>query len=151
MGLYNSKGRKFGKMYVGTSGFTYKSWNRAFYPEDLAKRLQLEYFATQFPAVEINATFYRLPTEQMVQGWADRVPRGFKYSLKGSRFITHMKKLVDVDNGLEKYFDRIRPMKRCVSVILWQVPPVSQKDLQRLETFLRSLRRYPRIGGWLRA
>ena len=138
----NSKGRNLGKIYIGTSGFTYKSWNAAFYPKDLVKRLQLEFYASQFPTVEINATFYRLPSEKMVRGWADRVPREFKYALKGSRFITHMKKLANLGDGLDNYFQRIRPMKSSIGVILWQLPPMLQKDLPRLEAFLSDVRPY---------
>jgi uncharacterized protein YecE (DUF72 family) len=73
-----------GKIYIGTSGYTYKSWNAAFYPKELPKRLQLEYFAGQFPTVEINATFYRLPTENMVRGWAKRPPPDFRFALKAA-------------------------------------------------------------------
>lgn len=131
-----------GKVYIGTSGYTYKSWNAAFYPRDVPKRLQLEYFATQFPTVEINATFYRLPTPNMVRGWAKRVPKEFTYALKGSRFITHMKKLANLGDGLDNYFVGIHPMKRKVGVILWQLPPMLRKDLPRLDSFLKQLRPY---------
>jgi uncharacterized protein YecE (DUF72 family) len=147
-----------GKVYVGTSGFTYKSWNAQFYPPELPQRLQLEFFATQFPTVEINATFYRLPTEAMIRGWARRVPKSFVYALKGSRFITHMKKLANLDepvkrprypnaripkgNGLDIYFDRVRPMKARTGVILWQLPPMLQIDLPRLDDFLHQLKPY---------
>jgi uncharacterized protein YecE (DUF72 family) len=131
-----------GKIYIGTSGYTYKSWNAAFYPQQLPKRLQLEFFASQFPTVEINATFYRLPTENMVRGWAKRPPADFRFALKGSRFITHMKKLANLDKGLDNYFIRIHPMKRRVAVILWQLPPMLQKDLPRLDNFLKQLRPY---------
>jgi uncharacterized protein YecE (DUF72 family) len=131
-----------GSVYIGTSGYTYKSWNAAFYPRDLPKRLQLEYYATQFPTVEVNATFYRLPTENMVRGWAKRVPKDFVFALKGSRFITHMKKLANLDGGLDNYFVRIHPMKRRLGVILWQLPPMLQKDLPRLDPFLKALRPY---------
>src|ERR1051325_11736553 len=131
---------KQGKVYIGTSGFTYKSWNAQFYPPELPNRLQLEFFATQFPTVEINTTFYRLPGEAMIRGWAKRPPKSFVYALKGSRFITHMKKLAKLDdpvkrprfpnakipkgNGLDIFFNRIKPMKARVGVILWQLPPM---------------------------
>jgi uncharacterized protein YecE (DUF72 family) len=147
-----------GKVYIGTSGFTYKSWNAHFYPPELPQRLQLEYFSTQFPTVEINATFYRLPTEAMIRGWAKRVPKEFVYALKGSRFITHMKKLANLDepvkrprypnakiqkgNGLDIYFNRIKHMKARTGVILWQLPPMLQIDLPRLDDFLHQLKPY---------
>jgi uncharacterized protein YecE (DUF72 family) len=147
-----------GKVYIGTSGFTYKSWNAHFYPPELPARLQLEFYATQFPTVEINTTFYRLPGESMVKGWAKRVPKSFVYALKGSRFITHMKKLANLDepvkrprfgrakipkgNGLDIYFDRIKGVKARTGVILWQLPPMLQINLPRLEGFLRQLKKY---------
>ena len=147
-----------GKVYIGTSGFTYKSWNAHFYPPELPARLQLEFYATQFPTVEINTTFYRLPGESMVKGWAKRVPKSFVYALKGSRFITHMKKLANLDepvkrprfgrakipkgNGLDIYFERIKGVKARTGVILWQLPPILQIDLPRLDDFLRQLKKY---------
>ncbi|HEY6230314.1 MAG TPA: DUF72 domain-containing protein [Pyrinomonadaceae bacterium] len=147
-----------GKVYIGTSGFTYKSWNAHFYPPELPARLQLEFYATQFPTVEINTTFYRLPGESMVKGWAKRVPKTFVYALKGSRFITHMKKLANLDepvkrprfgrakipkgNGLDIYFERIKGVKARAGVILWQLPPMLQIDLPRLDDFLQQLKKY---------
>lgn len=131
-----------GKVYIGASGYTYKSWNKAFYPRDVPRRLQLEFFATQFPTVEINATFYRLPTENMVRGWATRVPEPFVFAIKGSRFITHMKKLANLDGALDKYFDRVAPMKHRVGIVLWQLPPMLAKDIPRLDNFLKLLRPY---------
>jgi uncharacterized protein YecE (DUF72 family) len=131
-----------GEVYIGTSGYTYKSWNAHFYPPDLPKRLQLEYYATQFPTVEVNATFYRLPTQNMARGWAKRVPPTFRYALKGSRFITHMKKLANLEGGLDKFFDAIKPAKKNTAVILWQLPPMLQIDLPRLDDFLHEIKRY---------
>src|SRR5437870_1284000 len=97
------------EVYVGTSGWSYKSWEKVFYPHDLPRARQLEFYATQFPSVEINASFYRLPTPNMVRGWRDRAPAGFIYAVKGSRFITHMKKLANLDGGLRKFFRAIQP------------------------------------------
>jgi len=125
-------------VYIGTSGYSYKSWDKTFYG-DTPKRLQLEYYTTQFPTVEINATFYRLPSEAMVQGWRDRVKEDFLYAVKGSRFITHMKKLVKLDGALDKFFDRIAPMKERVGVILWQLPPLLKRDASRIDNFLSGL------------
>jgi uncharacterized protein YecE (DUF72 family) len=127
------------RVYIGTSGYSYKSWDKRFYPKDVPKRLQLEFYATQFPTVEINATFYRLPSENMVRGWRDRVPRDFIYAVKGSRFITHMKKLANLDGALDKFFDRIEPMKPRIGIILWQLPGILKKDSLRLDGFLSQL------------
>src|SRR5215217_4361219 len=120
------------KVYIGTSGFSYKSWDKTFYPPSVPKKIQLEYYATQFPTVEINATFYRLPSEAMVKGWARRAPADFLYAVKGSRFITHMKKIANLDGALDKFFDRIEPMAQKTPVILWQLTPNLKKDAARL-------------------
>src|SRR5688572_11977754 len=126
------------RAYIGTSGYSYKSWDKTFYGETPRKQ-QLEFYITQFPTVEINATFYRLPSEAMVRGWRDRVNEDFVYAVKGSRFITHMKKLANLDGALDKFFDRIAPMQDRVAVILWQLPPMLKKDLVRLDDFLSEL------------
>jgi len=122
-------------VYIGTSGYSYKSWDKTFYG-DTPKRLQLEYYLTQFPTVELNATFYRLPSEAMVRGWRERVNEDFVYAVKGSRFITHMKKLSNLDGALDKFFDCIEPMKDRTAVILWQLPGILKKDAARLDEFL---------------
>lgn len=129
-----------GRVYIGTSGYSYKSWDKTFYG-DTPKKLQLEYYAGQFPTVEINATFYRLPSEGMVRGWRDRVDPDFLYAVKGSRFITHMKKLANLDGALDVFFDRIAPMQARTAIILWQLPPMLKKDLPRLDSFLALLPR----------
>jgi uncharacterized protein YecE (DUF72 family) len=123
------------RVYIGTSGYSYKSWDKTFYGET-PKRAQLEYYITQFPTVEINATFYRLPSEGMVRGWRDRVNEDFVYAVKGSRFITHMKKLVKLDGALDKFFERIEVMKERTAVILWQLPGMMHKECARLDDFL---------------
>jgi uncharacterized protein YecE (DUF72 family) len=123
------------RAYIGTSGYSYKSWDKTFYGETPGK-LQLEFYASQFPTVEINATFYRLPSEGMVRGWRDRVDEDFVYAVKGSRFITHMKKLANLDGAVDKFFDRIAPMQDRTAVVLWQLPPMLKKDLARLDDFL---------------
>ena len=128
------------RIYIGTSGYSYKSWDKTFYG-DTPKKEQLEYYATKFPTVEINATFYRLPGEGMVRGWRDRVPEDFVHAVKGSRFITHMKKLANLDGAVDKFFDRIAPMKERTGVILWQLPGILRKDAPRLKDFLPRLPR----------
>src|SRR3954452_9679088 len=98
-------------VYIGTSGWSYKSWDKTFYPAEIPKARQFEFYRTQFPTVEINNTFYRLPTLKMVEGWAEKAPAGFLYAVKGSRFITHMKKLTNLNGALKKFFDHIEPIK----------------------------------------
>ena len=128
-----------GRAYIGTSGWSYKSWEGTFYPARLPKTRQFEYYATQFPTVEINLTFYRLPTPKMVTGWVEKTPAGFLYAIKGSRFITHMKKLLNVGDGLREFFRCLEPLRRRIGVVLWQLPPFLKKDLQRLDAFLKQL------------
>ncbi len=113
------------------------------------------FYATQFPTVEINLTFYRLPTPGTVEGWRDKAPPGFIYAVKGSRFITHMKKLAHLNGAVDKFFDRIEPLRKKIGVILWQLPPNLKKDIPRLEAFLKLLpKRYRyavefRHASWL--
>jgi uncharacterized protein YecE (DUF72 family) len=128
-----------GNVYIGTSGWSYKSWDKEFYPKEIAKSEQFEFYATQFPTVEINNTFYRLPTLKAVRGWRDKAPPGFVYAVKGSRFITHMKKLTKLDGAVRKYFDRIKALKKRTGVVLWQLPPILKKDAKRLGNFLKIL------------
>jgi uncharacterized protein YecE (DUF72 family) len=131
-----------GRAYVGTSGWSYKVWNKTFYPRDVPRSRQLEYYSTQFPSVEINATFYRLPSEGMIQDWRNKVPDRFVYAVKGSRFITHLKKLARLEpEHLRNFFGRMRPMQPLIGVVLWQLPGMLHKDARRLQTFLRKLPR----------
>ena len=128
-----------GRAYIGTSGWSYRSWEGTFYPARLPKTQQFEFYATQFPTVEINLTFYRLPTVKMVQNWRAKAPAGFVYAIKGSRFITHMKKLLNAAEALREFFRCLEPLRAKVGVVLWQLPPLLEKDLPRLEGFLSQL------------
>jgi uncharacterized protein YecE (DUF72 family) len=128
-----------GRVFIGTSGWSYRSWEGAFYPARLPKTHQFDFYATQFPTVEINLTFYRLPTHQMVKNWKAKAPAGFVYAVKGSRFITHMKKLLNVREALHEYFRCLEPLRHRVGVVLWQLPPFLEKDTARLDEFLQQL------------
>ncbi|PTX94325.1 DUF72 domain-containing protein [Opitutus sp. ER46] len=133
-------------IWVGTSGWVYKEWAGAFYPRGWPKQREFEYYLRHFPTVEINATFYRLPTRSMVRGWHDRAPEGFVYAVKGSRYLTHLKRLKDTSHGLQKYLRRIAPLAEHTGPVLWQLPPTfpkSDKTFARLERFLSRL---PRRG-----
>lgn len=124
------------KIWIGTSGWSYTGWAGAFYPARLSSSHWLAYYASQFPTVEINATFYRLPSTKMVENWGHRAPGDFIFAVKGSRYLTHLKKLIDVSPGLEQFFDRIKPLDRHAGPILWQLPPFLTKDIPRLDAFL---------------
>jgi uncharacterized protein YecE (DUF72 family) len=126
-------------LFVGTSGWVYKGWAGTFYPENIPARDHLAFYASNFNTVEINATFYRLPPEAMVLGWRERAPRGFIYAVKGSRFITHMKKLKVEPESIDIFFDRARLLRECLGPILWQLPPNLRHDPERLDTFLSRL------------
>lgn len=131
-----------GALHIGTSGFVYKHWRRIFYPEDVPAPKWLQYYARTFSTVELNTTFYRLPTVEAVQGWRKTSPAGFLFACKGSRFLTHMKKLKDPVPSLQLYFERIHHLSRKLGPVVWQLPPQMAKvDLPRLEEFLAALPR----------
>jgi uncharacterized protein YecE (DUF72 family) len=127
---------------VGTSGWVYKEWAGAFYPKGWPHRDEFAYYARHFPTVEINATFYRLPTPSMVRGWHDRAPEDFVYAVKGSRYLTHLRRLRDTGAGLLKYFRRLKPLADRCGPVLWQLPPnfaATEENSKRLERFLAKL------------
>jgi uncharacterized protein YecE (DUF72 family) len=131
-------------IHVGTSGYVYAHWRHVFYPKGLPARRWLEHYSRIFPTVELNATFYRLPTASTVDGWREGTPAGFRFAAKGSRYLTHMKRLKDPGPGIERYFDLILRLGKKLSVVLWQLPPQMNKpDPERLATFLEKL---PRKG-----
>jgi len=124
---------------VGTSGFYYEGWLGTFYPEDLKKNAMLPYYAERFDTVELNSTFYHLPKEKTVQGWVDRTPGAFRFAVKGSRFITHRKKLRDVAEPLDLFYERIAPFGRKLGCVLYQLPPSLRRDDDLLNAFLAQL------------
>ncbi len=125
--------------YIGCSGFTYDHWKGSFYPEDLPKKKWLEFYAEHFDTVEINASFYHLPKEKTLDNWYDRVPGNFRFTLKGSRFITHQKKLNDVEEPVKTFYDLASRLKGKLGCILWQLPGNQHKDLQKLRSFCDTL------------
>lgn len=133
-------------VWIGTSGWVYKQWAGNFYPKGWPKKDELGFYVRHFPTVEINATFYRLPSLSMVRGWRERSPDGFLFAVKGSRFLTHIKRLRDTGQGLRRYFSRLKPLGDRTGPILWQLPPTLPKTPEtraRLATFLAKLpRRY---------
>jgi len=125
-----------GKIRVGTSGYVYKHWRNLLY-EGVPPSRWLERYAQVFDTVELNATFYRLPSASMVDGWRDRTPRGFLFACKGSRYLTHMKRLKDPGPGLDRYFEVVLRLGAKLGPILWQLPPrMNRPDLPRLDDFL---------------
>src|SRR6266849_3730688 len=119
-----------GKIRVGTSGDVHKHWRNLLY-EGVPPSRWLERYAQVFDTVELNATFYRLPSASMVDGWRDRTPRGFLFACKGSRYLTHMKRLKDPGPGLDRYFEVVLRLGAKLGPILWQLPPqMNRPDLQ---------------------
>jgi uncharacterized protein YecE (DUF72 family) len=129
---------------IGTSGFSYPHWRGPFYPEGLAQRKWFDYYCERFDTVELNVTFYRLPREEAFAKWRSDSPEGFRFALKGSRFITHIKRLRDPREPLKKFMQGIRPLKEKCAVVLWQLPPNFKKDTERLRGFLKALKKYRR-------
>ena len=127
-----------GKIYIGTSGWVYKEWANDFY-RGLKANEHFAYYATQFPTVEINATFYRLPNLSMVHGWRNKAPDDFIFAVKGSRYITHIKRLNNLERTVSNFTRRVRPLKEKLGPLLWQLPPNFKPDLPRLEQFLKKL------------
>lgn len=125
----------FKEKHVGCSGFFYKDWKGKFYPEDLPQRLWLEYYAEEFSTVEINNTFYHLPKNSTFEQWYKRTPPHFRFAVKGSRYVTHIKRLKDPDSSLTMLYDATSLLKEKLSCILWQLPPSLKKDMPLLENF----------------
>ena len=112
-----------------------------FYPERLPARRWLEYYSRRFDTVEVNATFYRLPTEKAVQGWVDQTPDDFVFTVKMSRYVTHVKRLRDLQPSLELFYARLAPLVRSPKLgpVLWQLPPTFRRDDERLAGALELL------------
>jgi uncharacterized protein YecE (DUF72 family) len=128
-----------GTLRVGCSGWQYKHWRGDFYPRDIRQTRWFEYYANVFDTVEINNTFYRLPEAETFERWASRAPAGFLYAVKASRFLTHMKKLKEPEEPLDRLLGRARALGRHLGPILYQLPPNWQVDIARLESFVRAL------------
>lgn len=125
-----------GRAHVGCSGWTYKHWRGVVYPEDLPQRRWFEHYAADFDTVEINNTFYRLPRETTVEGWAAQAPPGFVYALKLGAFGSHRMKLRDAGSWLGNHVDRLRRLGAHAGPTLVQLPPRWRRDPARLDEFL---------------
>jgi uncharacterized protein YecE (DUF72 family) len=126
---------------VGCSGWQYRHWKGRFYPTSLPVSQWLTYYMTQFDTVELNNTFYRLPQRSVFANWRKRTRRGFRYSLKASRYLTHMRKLIAPEQPLELFFARARELRSSLGPVLYQLPPRFDVNLQRLQVFLQALPR----------
>lgn len=124
------------QLRIGCSGWTYKDWKGPFYPKETRDADRFAYYATRFDTAEINASFYRLPSESMVEGWARRAPDGFTFAWKVSRFITHNKKLKDCAEPVALVFGRMAPLGEKEGPRLIQLPPQLRRNDERLKEFL---------------
>jgi uncharacterized protein YecE (DUF72 family) len=130
---------RLGAVRIGTSGWHYKHWRGAFYPEDLPIRKWFEYYCRHFDTVEINNSFYRLPSEAAFDAWREASPAGFCYAVKASRYLTHMKKLKDPQAGIANFLPRAERLGGKLGPVLFQLPPFWEVDVARLDEFLTAL------------
>jgi len=125
-----------GTIHIGTSGWEYRHWRGPFYPEDLGPEERLRFYADRLDAVEINRTFYSLPSTEAFARWADAVPRGFRFVVKASRYITHMKKLRDPEEPVRKLYRVVDALGPAGGPVLYQLPPRWRCNTGRLAAFL---------------
>ncbi len=123
------------QLRAGTSGYSYKEWRGHFYPEELTADEWLSYYASQLPTVEINNTFYRMPKTHVVEAWRDAVPANFRFVIKASRRITHQHRLNNCAEPVDYLVQRARTLGEKLGVVLFQLPPYMQLNLERLTTF----------------
>jgi uncharacterized protein YecE (DUF72 family) len=125
---------------IGCSGWNYASWKDEFYG-GLPARLWLEHYAKHFDTVEVNTTFYRLPNRNAVAGWERTAPPGFLFTIKASRYLTHIKRLNELGPGLDRFYERLEPLLPSPKMgpVLWQLPPTFKRDDERLAAALARL------------
>ena len=124
------------RVVTGTSGFSFKEWKGAFYPADLPDRQMLPYYSARLGAVEINATFYRMPKPETVRAWGDAVPPGFCFALKAPQRITHKERLVGSEGSLAAFLRAATVLGPSLGAVLFQLPPFFRKDTDKLAAFL---------------
>ena len=127
------------KVYVGCSGWNYKDWRGKFYPEKLAQKNWLEFYSQKFNTVEVNNTFYRFPRDSSLLSWKETAPADFNFTLKGSRYVTHMKKLKEVSDSVQDFHRAANLLEDKLSCIFWQLPPNLHRDDERLKNFCEVL------------
>lgn len=125
------------QFHVGTSGFSYDEWRDAFYPPEVKKAGMLAYYASQLPSVELNNTFYRMPSAKNVAAWAEQVPASFRFAIKATRRMTWSNKLVDCGELLDYLFEMLAPLGEKLGCVFYQLPKFVRCDVDVLRTFLR--------------
>lgn len=134
------------RVLAGTSGFAFAEWKGGFYPRELPDGRLLSHYASHLATVEINASFYRMPTEAMLDGWKAQTPAGFRFAIKAHRRITHQKRLRDVDEDVRWLHERVSVLGDRLGPVLFQLPPSLRKDLPLLERFLAALPPLPFVA-----
>jgi uncharacterized protein YecE (DUF72 family) len=126
---------------IGCSGWNYRHWRELVYPKGLPAHRWLEHYATLFDTVEVNATFYRLPTVSAVARWVEQTPPGFVFAVKSSRFLTHVKRLTDLGEPVRRFYERLEPLARSPKLgpVLWQLPESFHRNDGRLGAALAAL------------
>lgn len=127
------------KVHIGTSGWNYKHWKGPFYPQDLSSKQWFDYYAGQFHTVEINNSFYRLPAHKTFAQWRKNAPEAFFFSVKASRYITHIKKLKDPREPLARFMDHVRELGEKLGPVLFQLPPRWRCNPDRLSAFFEAV------------
>jgi uncharacterized protein YecE (DUF72 family) len=130
-------------VHIGCAGWNYRDWRGAIYPEGLPARRWLERYAELFDTVEVNNTFYRLPSQSAVESWVEQTPPEFVIAVKASRYLTHVKRLREMKRGATRYFEAIKPLADSPKLgpVLWQLPASFQRDDERLGEALQELRK----------
>jgi len=128
-----------GSIHIGTSGWHYPHWVGPFYPPGMTPKKFLPFYASHFTTVEINNTFYHRPSASTLENWLAETPQDFLFACKGSRFITHMKKLKDPNESIERFLETVKPLQEKLGPILFQLPPHWRMNVPRLEEFLKTL------------
>ncbi|MFP4473343.1 MAG: DUF72 domain-containing protein [Candidatus Omnitrophota bacterium] len=130
------------RVHIGTSGYNYKHWSKGvFYPDGLPQSRWLDYYVKHFDTVELNVTFYRLPKESAFKSWDKRSPEGFVFAVKGSRYMTHLKRLKDSEDSLKKLAGQVAPLRSKIGCYLWQMPPNFKRNDDRLRDFCRNIKK----------
>ena len=127
------------RVWLGTSGFSYKEWKGIFYPEDVPDRGMLPFYATRLNSVEIDSSFYRIPSHKTIQAWVDATPEDFRFGIKATQQITHRQRLKTPSGTLQYWIETVSLLGPRLGCVLYQLPPFFRCDLPRLEAFLSAL------------
>jgi uncharacterized protein YecE (DUF72 family) len=134
------------ELRVGCSGWVYRHWRGGFYPAGLRQKDEFAHYAAVFDTAEINASFYRLPSEATVDAWREKAPDGFVFAWKASRYLTHLKRLKDAEDSVALVFGRMDRLGEHFGPVLFQLPPSMKQDRERLAGFLKLLPRHRRCA-----